>query len=89
MADMNKIYDYSFEFTGKLKKIYIESNNVCFGPCPESDTETEQHLTITSDGKVELTRQSFSDEIIEKTEFLIDKDEAETLFNTFEDRNSY
>jgi len=79
MADMNKIHDYSFKFTGKLQKIYIESNNVCFGPCPESDTETEQHLTITFDGKVELTRQSFSDEIIEKTELLIDKDKAVAL----------
>ena len=79
---------YSFKFEGKLQKIYIESNNLCFGPCPESDTEIEQHLTITSDAKVELTRQSFSNEIIEDTEFSIDQDKAMALFKTFEVRFS-
>lgn len=71
-----------------LKKIRIESNNVCFGPFPENDEEVEQHLTINSAGRVWLTRKSFSDEVIEKKQFSIGKEMASRLLITFEKRFS-
>ena len=39
-------------FRGTVQKIRIESDNVCFGPCPEPEDEVEQHLTINNKGRV-------------------------------------
>lgn len=36
----------------KIKKVRLISNCLGFGPCPEPDEEIEQHLTVTSDGRV-------------------------------------
>lgn len=41
-----------FIFTGELQKIRIVSNRLGYGPCPESDEEVEQHITINSEGRV-------------------------------------
>ena len=41
-----------FIFQGTLKKIRIVSNNICYGPMPDSDDEVEQHLTINDEGRV-------------------------------------
>ena len=41
-----------FIFTGVLKKIYIVSNQLGYGLCPEPGEEVEQHITINSDGNV-------------------------------------
>lgn len=46
-------------FEGKLKKMQLVSNNVCYGPPPEPNDEVEQHLTITDNGRMWLTRRSF------------------------------
>ncbi|MEG2669742.1 MAG: hypothetical protein RR957_04685 [Oscillospiraceae bacterium] len=39
-------------FEGTPKKMKIISNCLCYGPCPETDDEVEQHLTITFDGRI-------------------------------------
>jgi hypothetical protein len=41
-----------FAFEGKLKKMRIISNSICFGPCPEPEDEVEQHLTLNNKGRV-------------------------------------
>ena len=39
-------------FRGRVTRIKLISNNICFGPRPEEDDEVEQHITICSDGRV-------------------------------------
>lgn len=75
-------------FKGKLKKIRIDSNCICFGPCPMPEDETEQHLTITLEGGVWLTRLSFANGQIEKTNFKIDVGVVNNLFDVIENRFS-
>lgn len=41
-----------FIFSGRLQKIRIVSNRLCYGPCPEPEEEVEQHITINSEGRV-------------------------------------
>ena len=42
-----------------LKKFTLVSNNICFGPCPESGDEVEQRLTVSSTGRVWFTGYAF------------------------------
>lgn len=56
----NESKEASLQFRGTLKKIRINSNNVCYGPYPREDDETGQHLTISDQGGVWLTRLSFA-----------------------------
>ncbi|WKY43286.1 hypothetical protein Q5O14_11535 [Eubacteriaceae bacterium ES2] len=39
---------------GRPKKIRIVSNNICFGPQPQSTDIVEQHLTINYDGRIQF-----------------------------------
>ena len=48
-----------FIFQGTLKKIRIVSNNICYGPMPDSDDEVEQHLTINDEGRVWFSGYNF------------------------------
>lgn len=48
-----------FIFQGKLKKVCIVSNNICYGPMPEPDDEVEQHITISDDGRVWFSGYNF------------------------------
>lgn len=43
---------FSILFKGKLRKIHIVSNNICYGPEPKPNDEIEQHLTINAEGRV-------------------------------------
>ena len=79
-----------FVFTGNIRKVKIHSNNICYGTCPVEDREVEQHLTITRDGRVWLTRYAFSDDLdfikfkkTEQKQFRIDKDKAQFLLDKF------
>lgn len=79
-----------FVFFGNAKKIKIHSNNVCFGYCPKKGDEVEQHLTITEDGCVWLTRYAINEDLnfadYEKTEqkqFKIEPDKAKMLLSKF------
>lgn len=71
-------------FQGKLKKINIVSNNICYGPCPMPEDEVEQHLTIFSDGTVLLTRHSYNEEIIEEASLCMDEENTKWVMESFE-----
>ena len=79
-----------FVFFGNVKKVKIHSNNVCFGYCPKKGDEVEQHLTITEDGRIWLTRYAINEDLnfadYEKTEqkqFKIESDKAQMLLSKF------
>lgn len=71
-------------FQGKLKKVKIVSNNICYGPCPNPGDEVEQHLTISSDGEALLTRYSYNEEIIEETRLHMDPENTKKILGNFE-----
>ncbi len=50
-------------FYGKLQKIQLTTNHLYFGPEPAPNEEVEQHLTITADGRVWLSRYRYGNEI--------------------------
>ena len=50
------------QFTGRLKKIQLISNNMGYWPEPEQGEELEQHLTITDKGRVWLSRYCYDRE---------------------------
>lgn len=67
-----------------IEKIQLRSENVCYGPCPEPEDEVEQRLTITSKGRVWLSRYKFGDgswqyKLVEKRSFNIPKDAARMI----------
>ena len=79
-----------FVFFGNAKKVKIHSNNIYFGYCPKEGDEVEQHLTITEDGRVWLTRYAIKEDLnfadLKKTgqkQFIIDKGKAKFLFSKF------
>lgn len=43
----------------QIQKIQIKSSLVCYGPCPLPDEEVEQHLTISSSGRVWFVGYNF------------------------------
>ena len=75
-------------FKGKLVKVRIESNCICYGPCPEPKEEVEQHLTINAEGRVWLTRISFGNGNIEEANFKADNDRVKSLLDIIEQRFS-
>lgn len=79
-----------FVFFGNAKKVKIHSNNICFGYCPKKDDEVEQHLTITEDGRVWLTRYAIKEDLnfaeynkTEQKQFKIDPEKAKALLSKF------
>lgn len=78
-------------FNGTLRKIQLASNNICFGPRPDPNDEVEQHLTITADGRVWLSRYRFGSndfehhEFIEKRSFTISDEAVEKIINGVSD----
>ena len=57
----DKYPEMATQFSGKLNRIQLTSNNICFGPCPKPEDEVEQHLTITADGHVWLSRYCYGE----------------------------
>jgi len=45
----------------KIKRIRLISNCFGYGPWPEPAAEVEQHLTITSDGRIWFSKYCFND----------------------------
>ena len=79
-----------FVFFGNVKKVKIHSNNVCFGYCPKKGDEVEQHLTITEDGRIWLTRYAINEDLnfadyvkTEQKQFKIETDKAQMLLSKF------
>lgn len=48
-------------FRGIAERIYLESNNICFGPRPEPDEEVEQQLELSATGVGRLRRYSMGE----------------------------
>jgi len=46
----------------RIQKIRIISNNICYGPEPSQKYEVEQHLTISANGRVVLSRYNYGQE---------------------------
>lgn len=74
-------------FQGTIKKMKMISNNICYGPPPESDTEVEQRITVNCEGRVWFTGYNFGNfcEGYEKARvrnYKIDKAAAEKMLNT-------
>lgn len=79
-----------YVFHGNVKKIKIHSNNMGYGFLPREGTEVEQHLTITDDGRVWLTRYAISEDLnfakltkTEQRQFKISSDKAKFLLDKY------
>ncbi len=79
-----------YVFYGNVTKVKIHSNNIYYGLLPREGLEIEQHLTITDDGRVWLTRYAFDEDLnyakFKKTEqkhFKIDAAKARFLLDKF------
>ena len=79
-----------YVFHGNVKKVKIHSNNMGYGFLPREGTEVEQHLTLTDDGRVWLTRYAISEDLnyakLTKTEqrkFKISSDKAKFLLDKY------
>ena len=44
---------------GEIKSIQLISNNICYGPAPASTDEGEQHLTISSSGRIWFSARNY------------------------------
>lgn len=79
-------FENPFIFQGKLKKVRIVSNNICYGPMPAPNDEVEQHLTINDEGRVWFSGYNFGhgSERYKKARtknFKIEKSLADRLLN--------
>lgn len=79
-----------YVFYGNVKRVKIHSNNMGYGFLPREGTEVEQHLTITDDGRVWLTRYAIGEDLnfakLKKTEqrqFKISADKAKFLLDKY------
>ena len=67
-----------------IEKMQLRSENVGYGPCPKPEDEVEQHLTITSKGRVWLSRYCFGNgfgefQLTEKRSFSIPEQSAKMI----------
>ncbi len=77
-----------YVFHGNVKKIKINSNCVCYGPRPEENDEIEQHITITDNGRVWISRYAFGDGFgnykkIEQKQYRVSAEKVAFLFDKF------
>lgn len=79
-----------YVFHGNVKKVKIHSNNMGYGFLPREGTEVEQHLTISDDGRVWLTRYAISEDLnfakltkTEQRQFKISSDKAKFLLDKY------
>ncbi|KAF0092557.1 MAG: hypothetical protein FD141_741 [Fusobacteria bacterium] len=86
LADITSDQEYDpLLFHGKLKKIAIRSNNINYLDDYEPETEVEQQLTITIDGRIIISRFKVNNDMseIENTSiklFKIDQTKADKIF---------
>lgn len=79
-----------YVFYGNVKRVKIHSNNMGYGFLPREGTEVEQHLTITDEGRVWLTRYAISEDLnfakltkTEQRQFKISSDKAKFLLDKY------
>ena len=79
-----------YVFYGNVKRVKFHSNNMGYGFLPREGTEVEQHLTITDDGRVWLTRYAISEDLnfakltkTEQRQFKISSDKAKFLLDKY------
>lgn len=72
-----------------IKSIRIVSNNLGYGPAPDCNDEIEQHLTISSTGRVWCNRYIFGEgynyELYKKEHVFIGKDPAKRILGLVSD----
>lgn len=71
-----------------IQKIRIISNNICYGPEHSPTDEVEQHLTISSTGRVWFAGYNYAGgfgkyEIGRKQQFSIEKITTDEILNLF------
>lgn len=66
---------------GLIRKITLESDNVCYGPMPESTDVTHQRVTINRKGRVDILFYQFSGLLSERKVFYIGKEQADGLID--------
>lgn len=79
-----------YVFFGNVKRVKIHSNCIGYGFLPREGVEVEQHLTITDDGRVWLTRYAISEDLnvekykkTEQKQFRIAADKAKFLLDKY------
>lgn len=80
--------DNPFSFKGRLQKIRIKSNNICYGPMPEPGEEVEQRLTIDHKGRIRFAGYQFGQgrkqyEKLRTRKFKIKMKDKKKLFEAF------
>lgn len=78
-----------FLFQGKLQKMKLVSNNICYGPCPEPDDEIEQRLTVNAAGRVWYSTYCFGSEpgkyqLAQKQVYRVDAGKASKILSALE-----
>lgn len=61
LAELTELKEIINSFRGVAERIYLESNNECFGPRPELDEEVEQHLELAATGIGRLCRYTMGE----------------------------
>ena len=82
------VYYHNSDFS--LRKMQLISNSLCYGPDPEPNDEIEQRLTITSNGRVWLSRYRYGmgtdvHELYEKNSFSISLESAKRILRVVSD----
>lgn len=79
-----------YVFYGNVRKIKINSNCIGYGFLPKEGIEVEQHLTITDEGRVWLSRYAIAEDLnfvklkkIEQKQFRIDAEKAKFLLDKY------
>lgn len=67
--------------TGTPTKIVLFSNGVCYGPCPESDDERIQKVTVSSTGKVYITLKNYEGKTLRRIQTMISPEKAVAWIN--------
>lgn len=66
---------------GVPKKITLDSNGICYGPCPEPDEECIQRITVSASGKVYITLKNYEGKTLRKLQKSIPPEKAVAWLN--------
>jgi len=67
--------------TGVPKKITLNSNGICYGPCPELDDERIQKVTVSATGKVYITLKNYEGTTLRRLQKNISPEKASVWLN--------